>query len=380
MGLYGYLIVAAVLLFLLSVLGRRVQNQARLERQKRSEKNRELSDIESKAARLLHEERFEEVRHVLQHGVEVARRLNEPETELRFLHNLGTALYKLEEYGEAKEVFRNVSGRLADRPAGDQFLSLARSNFQRAEREFYARTAQASLEKANKQLEAGKVSEARTLFEDAIKSARQSDKAALVARILNDFSRYYAVEKQFDKAINQLEVALETARKNCPANDPLLQTIEGNLMLFRELHQGATVEGSHTGLVAKQPVSAPAKVNHAAPVAWPEPMDTKEAERKINQLFEKGDDFLRNHQHSNAADCYAEALDLCEATVKNDVPMTASACNRLGMARMGDGYFGHARELFERAEVIMSEWPDRDKLLHESIERNLARCKGEMGF
>ncbi len=383
MGLYGYLIAAGMLLVVLALLGRRARSQALLEkREKRSQRNRQLTEIEGKAAKLLHEGKYDEARLVLEHGVTVARQLNETEIELRFMHNLGISLYKLAEYGEAKEIFRNVTGRLADRAADDQFRTLAQSNFQRAEREFHAKTAESALAKANKQVDAGAYSAARPLFEEALSSARSSEKPLLLARVLNDFSRFYAAEKQFDKAVSQLEVALETAKKHCPKGDALVDTIQSNLTLFVSLQRGEAVTGEVKGVVARREAPAPAKMNVAArqEVIAETPPDTREAERKINDLFNRGDDFYRNHQHSNAADCYSEALDLCEGTVRNDAPLTASACNRLGMARMGDGYMAHARELFERAEAIMSEWQDRDKILHESIERNLARCRGEMGF
>ena len=114
---------------------------------------------------------------------------------------------------------------------------------------------------------------------------------------------------------------------------------------------------------------------------WPAQEETDYGgEKRVNELFLKGDKFYEHHQFAQAADCYSEALDASLQALKADHPFTASAYNRLGMARMGDGYFGHARELFERAELIMSEWPERDQQLHDSIARNLSTCAGERGF
>lgn len=381
MGVVGYLVLGGVLLLLLALLGRRAASQALLERRSRLTQTRQIGEVETQAAYLMHQGKNDEAKVVLQRGIELARKFNQDEHELRFLHNLGTVQANMGEYGEAKEIFRHVSTRLKQGKGDEQFQKLAQSNFERCEREFFTAEAEASLAVANSELQAGRNENAHNKFEEAVASAKRSDNPVLVARVLNDYALLYAAEKLYDKAVLQLETALEKAKKHCPTGDPLLALIQSNIELFRGQKSG-DVAGNTRGAVSRKEVAAPARISPVAarPDAAQPVVDTREAERKINALFQKGDERYRQLQHEEAADIYSEALALCESDLKNDHPFTASACNRLGMARMSSGFFGHARDLFDRAEVIMSEWPDRDAGLHESIKMNQAKLREEMGF
>lgn len=102
--------------------------------------------------------------------------------------------------------------------------------------------------------------------------------------------------------------------------------------------------------------------------------------RVLPILFLVGDRYFNRCQFRKAAEVYQIDLELCRSQAKDDSPITASAHNRLGMSLMGIGDFRSAREHFNKAQLIMSEWPDQYQELHLSVADNLLWLRDETGF
>lgn len=223
----------------------------------------------------------------------------------------------------------------------------------------------------------GKFDEARSALEHGVDLARSKSQVQFELRFLHNLAVVFHKTGDNVRAVRYFTDVVDRLSRQTGSEDFLylartnLQRAQLTLNPPKPLQGGAEKKS--------RLVEPEAAVIVQPPIDWPV-VDTRAAQLQINDLFRKGDEALRSHDHSRAGDFYSEACDVCADTMKVDSPFMAAALNRLAMARIGDGYFTHAQELLDRAEVIMSEWPEHDTQLHESIARNQSKCREERGF
>lgn len=225
----------------------------------------------------------------------------------------------------------------------------------------------------------GKFDDARGALEHGVELARSKQQIQFELRFMHNLAVVFHKKGDNVRAVSYFtEVVDRLTRQTGNGSEDFLYLARTNLQRAKlALNPPKPLPGGAEKKVRATTPEAAAIVQ--PPVDWPV-VDTRAAQAQINDLFRKGDEALRNHDHARAGDFYSEACDVCAETMKVDAPFMAAALNRLAMARIGDGYFTHAQELLDRAEVIMSEWPEHDAQLHESIARNQSKCREERGF
>ncbi|MBY0551887.1 MAG: hypothetical protein K2W95_31675 [Candidatus Obscuribacterales bacterium] len=222
----------------------------------------------------------------------------------------------------------------------------------------------------------GKFDEARGALEHGVEEARGKGRIQFELRFLHNLGVVFHKKGDNARAVNYFTDVVDRLIREGPGSEDFLYLARTNLQRAQlALNPPKALPGEKKARAVEPEAAAIVQ----PPVDWPV-VDTRAAQAQINELFSKGDEALRSHDHSRAGDFYSEACDVCAEAMKVDSPFMAAALNRLAMARIGDGYFTHAQELLDRAEVIMSEWPERDTQLHESIARNQSKCREERGF
>lgn len=227
-----------------------------------------------------------------------------------------------------------------------------------------------------------KFDEARGALEHGVEVARSKGQSQFELRFLHNLGVVFHKKGDNARAASYFsDVVDRLTRDKAAGSEDFLYLARTNLqraqLALNPPKPNAGAGGEKKARTLKP--EAAAEMHVQPPTDWPV-VDTRAAQTQINDLFRKGDEALRNHDHARAGDYYSEACDVCAETMKVDAPFMAAALNRLAMARIGDGYFTHAQELLDRAELIMSEWPDHDPQLHESIARNQSKCREERGF
>ncbi|MBX9690203.1 MAG: hypothetical protein K2X27_26055 [Candidatus Obscuribacterales bacterium] len=320
----------------------RLKKQAQ-ETAKRRELETSLQDSRSKGLALLAQKKYSEAQKEFILAADCAEKLGIEREDLRNRHNSLVALSHQNKEG-AVAALRSMQHLLVELrwklPPKDKLIQIAEGNQKRFEKMALSRSAENDFAEAGKHYESGNFDEAGRLYRDAYRSAQHSKNLILCALILNDYSRIFASRNDFVEARKLLLKALAIAKQSCPAGHELPESIEWNIAYF-------------DALAAENQV--------------------KEALARVKEVYTARD-------YAQALELAEEARECAVKVLKVDHWMHADALNHCAAARMALGNNYDARADLQQAQQILLEWPEKAASLSTLVDRNLAKCRENLGF
>lgn len=302
--------------------------------------DQELAALEREAVELYRNGRFQESCAACQQGMSLAARHRHREFEARFGHHLGVVLHKLGRYEEALAAIRKAWAYIEREGEPRDLIAAAKTNLKVIEQAHAAGEIERSMSEGNRLLSQLNPKAAASYFRSAAEFAEKASLPREAAEALCTLAHCHAETGQYAEARTTLQRADSLAKRRIATGDPIF-------VWLRESQE-------HCARLEK----------------------SSEAVR----LYDAANNHLRRYESDKALPLAEEALEASLRTFGADHWYTAIILNARGTALMGLGGNGAARADFERALAIMQEWPDRVKEHQESMQKNLARVKGEMGF
>ncbi len=88
----------------------------------------------------------------------------------------------------------------------------------------------------------------------------------------------------------------------------------------------------------------------------------------------------RNRQDHEAAEAHLDDAFAEISYMKHDHWYLVDLLNMKGCLLYDKGFYVQAREMWEHAEQVASEWPDKVNATLPTVEKNLAKVRGMLGF